>query len=219
MSRGVAIFDLDETITSRPTWTRFLVFVLKQRGMLAAGLPRLIAASAGWAASGAGREALKDLGFAVAASGLSREELTDYASAFIDRELEGGLRPGALRRIDRIKHEGKRFIIATASVHLYADILGARLGADDVVGTSIAWPEDRLAPVVDGPNCIGAAKLKKLKILLAEERDGLHIDAFSDNIADLEMLRWADHGVAVNPHRPLRRAAIEHGLPIEDWSR
>ena len=43
--------------------------------------------------------------------------------------------------------------------------------------------------------------------------------AYSDSITDLPMLEAVGHPVAVNPDRALRRAALERGWPVREFSR
>ncbi len=107
---------------------------------------------------------------------------------------------GTLPRGD-ILIEGKR--IAAVGVDLVAD------DAEVVDGTG------RIAL----PNCYGAVKAARLDSL-AEELGGIDIvTAYSDHISDLDILRRAARGVAVNPSPALRRAALAEGLEIADWGR
>jgi phosphoserine phosphatase len=95
---------------------------------------------------------------------------------------------------------------------------GARLGFDDVVCTRTAWEAGAIAGRLAGPNLLGEAKLVELKNALAldgEDRRGMF--AYSDHHADLPLLLFAKHGVAVDPTPALAAAAAVHGLRVERW--
>jgi phosphoserine phosphatase len=42
---------------------------------------------------------------------------------------------------------------------------------------------------------------------------------YSDHVSDAPTLEWADVGIAVHPHAPLRVLAAARGWAVEDWAR
>ena len=213
----LSIFDLDKTLTIRPTWTLFLLFVLRRRGRLLAGAPRLAGMMLRWLARRNGREALKNAGMKIVMSGMTPGELDRAAEDFVDRLIENGLRPGARATLSRVDREGRRTMIATASVDIYARILADRLGMDELICTRTIWPEGAAAPQIDGTNCLAAEKMRQVLAAYGPQRDAAHIEFYSDHYSDLELLLWVDCGVAVNPDARLTREAKKHGLTIADW--
>lgn len=213
----LTIYDLDKTLTIRPTWTLFLLFVLRRRGRLLAGAPRLAGMMLRWLTRDEGREALKNAGMKIVMSGMTPDELHAAAEAFVDRLVETGLRPGARRSVTLAKAEGQRMAVATASVDIYVPLIAARLGLDDIICTRTVWPEGASAPQIADANCLGAEKMRRVQSFYGAARPANDIEVYSDHYSDLELLLWADHGIAVNPDARLRRDAEKHNLTIADW--
>lgn len=208
--RASAIFDLDRTITRAPTWTRFLIFVNHKRPSFWFFLLRIMAHGAVHKLGLASRDSVKVVSLRTLTH-LSRDQLQQAAAAFIAREVQSGLRPGAVEAIKWHAARGDRLIMATASVDLVADELAKALGFDDVIATKLDWSAPS-APRLSGKNCYGLEKMRRI------EEFGISRSnfAYSDHVSDLPMLLASDLGVAVNPSSGLKQAAGKHGLIIAD---
>lgn len=211
---GTAIFDLDRTITRQPTWTRFLIFVNRRRLAFWLTLPILALHGLAYKLRLATRDSVKVRALKTL-TWLSRAQLDTAARAFIAREVETGLFPGAAAAIRWHAARGDHLVIATASVDLYADHLARALGMHQVIATRLDWttaagPPPRLS----GANCYGAEKLRRL----AEFSFAAPTYAYSDHISDLGMLLQADHAIAVNPSAGLKRAAKTHAITVADFT-
>ena len=147
-------------------------------------------------------------------------DLQPLVDSFAARQVAANIRPGALKAIARDKKEGRRLVLATASYRLYADAIAAKLGFDDVIGTSsIIGLDERVHAKIAGENCYGPAKLPMIADWI--EQSGLkgahgHVRFYSDHVSDQPAFEWADEPVAVNPHGKLRRLAEQRGWAIED---
>lgn len=219
MPRRCAIFDLDRTVTYRPTWLRFLLFANRGRPGFAAELAALGWKALLWQAGRASRDDVKEAGLACL-RWADRAELTRLGEAFARRECATGLRPGALRGIEQHRAAGDALVLMTAAPEITALPLARGLRFDHVICTPVCWtPEGRLTGRIALPNCYGPVKAARLDSL-AGELDGIEIvAAYSDHISDLGLLRRAGRGVAVNPSPALRRAALAEGFEIADWGR
>ncbi|MDT8327470.1 MAG: HAD-IB family hydrolase [Roseovarius sp.] len=213
---GTALFDLDRTITRAPTWTWFLIHVNRTNprfiGQFALILGRMIA----YKLRLVPRSSIKVAGLRTLA-GHSRAELQAKADVFVARILANGLRPGAEAAIRAHKARGDRLVLVSAAVDVVAEPLARALGFDDVICTRLTWPAAASGPVMDGANCYGDEKLRRIAEVQAERPFTHPIHAYSDHISDLDFLTAADHGFAVNPSSRLRRAAPIHGLEIVDF--
>jgi HAD superfamily hydrolase (TIGR01490 family) len=219
----LAIYDMDRTVTRRPTYTPFLLHCAVRRApwrlmfvpvvalsMVAYGL-RLI-----------DRAKLKEINHhLLLGRHIHPRQLKPLVDRFADRQAATNIRPGARTAIARDRAEGRRLVLATASYRLYADAVAERLGFDDVIGTgSVIGLDERVHAKIAGENCYGPAKLR----MIAEwvDKSGLkgrrgHVRFYSDHVSDQPAFEWADEPVAVNPHRKLRRLAEQRGWAIEDW--
>ncbi len=224
MARPMAIYDLDRTVTYRPTYTPFLLSTAWRlaplRVLLAPLLPFL------WFCHKLGvcsRDRLKVLMWAVVLGPADAAGIERAASAFARRTLNGNIRPGALAQIKRDRADGALLVLATSGHALYVDPIAARLGFDAVIATRLLPRTDRrVGPELDGANLYGKSKL----VALRRFRTGGRVEGacapltfYSDCTSDLPVFEWVDRAIAVNPSRRLARIASRRGWAIVDWER
>jgi len=220
----LAIYDMDRTLTRRPTYTPFLLHcALRRAPWRLAFLPAVLLSMLLYAARLIDRARLKEINHHLLLGGrIHPRELEPLVESFADKQVETNIRPGARRSIARDKKEGRRLVLATASYRLYADAIARRLGFDDVIGTgSVIGLDDRVHAKIAGDNCYGPAKLRMIAAWV--EKSGLtgthgHVRFYSDHVSDRPVFEWSDEPVAVNPHGKLRRLAEKQGWSVENWS-
>lgn len=214
---GTAIFDLDRTVTRAPTWTRFVIYANGARPAFLIRVPGLLARAIGYKLGLTTRDAIKTQALKTL-SWMDRATLQAKAEAFATRELATNLRPGARAAIARHLAQGDRLILATAAVDIIAEPLARALGFHEVLATELNWaPIKGPAPALLTANCYGIEKLRRIAQSHAAHPHTAPVYAYSDHVSDLEMLRQADHGIAVNPSSGLRRAAQTHAIEIVDF--
>ncbi len=219
----LAVYDMDKTVTRRPTYTAFLLHVASRRSPWRLLLmPLVLLALLAYAVRLIDRARLKEINQRLLIGRRApMAELRPLVESFADRQLGTNIRPGARAAIARDKAEGRRLVLATASYRLYADAIAERLGFDDVIGTgSVIGLDDRVHARIGGENCYGRAKMRMIAGWV--EASGLtgkhgHIRFYSDHVSDRPAFEWADEPVAVNPHGKLRRLAEDRGWAVEDW--
>jgi len=219
----LAVYDMDKTVTRRPTYTTFLLHVAMRRAPWRLLLLPLVALSLlAYAVRLIDRAKLKEINHhLLIGHRVPLSELRPLVDSFADRQVATNIRPGARAAIARDKAEGRRLVLATASYRLYADAIAERLGFDDVIGTgSVIGLDERVHAKIAGENCYGPAKLRMIADWV--DKSGLkgvhgHVRFYSDHVSDRPAFEWADEPVAVNPHGKLRRLAEQRGWAIEDW--
>lgn len=219
---GISIFDVDRTITRRPTYTLFLLFAARRlapwRLLL---VPVLIPVALAYALKLIDRRAMKQAMHWVALGGrLPREKAERMAEAFAEELVASGLLHKAQQRMASEAAEGRVVILATAAPELYIRPLARRLGIDHVAASKAVWRDDCLSHRIDGPNCYGKAKLDVILALLAQSgigRDGAHVRFFSDHASDVHVGDWADEVFAVNASPRMVELAGLRGWQVEDW--
>lgn len=220
----VAIYDLDRTVSWRPTYSLFLlrsaVLIAPWRLVFAPVVALLMIAHKLRLFS---RDRLKSLMWALMLGSPSTDVLQRAIDDFRDRTLAGNIRAGARRQIEADRARGARLILATAAHEIYARPIAAALGFEAVVATQIAIdPLGRVGPGFVGDNVYGNSKLAALEQFLtreAIERRHMSIRFYSDSSSDRPVFDWVDEPVAVNPSRKLTRLAAARGWPVEDWGR
>lgn len=214
MTIPVIIFDLDETLTDRSSFTGFLLFAARRthwmRPML---LPLWVFAMLGYKAGLYDRGRLKQFGLRLMLGRAGLARLGTLGPQFADRLIRH-VQPGARALWDAAGAAGYRRVIATAAIASYAGPLGTALGADAVVATRVAAD----GTLVEG-NCYGGRKLERVQEWLSAEglaRADIHVIAASDSFADAPLLNWADQALFVTRRAASAKRAEERGwLPAD----
>ena len=219
----LAIYDMDRTVTRRPTYTPFLLHCALRRGpWRLIFLPLVLLSMLAYLARLIDRGELKEINHVLLLGPrIHPRELKPLVDSFADQQVATNIRPGARKAIERDKAQGRRVVLATASYRLYADAIAERLGFDDVIGTgSFIGLDERVHARIAGENCYGPAKMRMIADWV--DKSGLkdvhgHVRFYSDHVSDQPVFEWADEPVAVNPHGRLRRLAETRGWAVEDW--
>jgi HAD superfamily hydrolase (TIGR01490 family) len=219
----LAVYDLDRTITRRPTYTLFLIHcAMRRQQWRLVFVPLVMLAMLAYAMGLFDRGRLKEICQALLIGRrVHARELRPLAESFADATVAGNVRPGARRAIARDREEGRRLVLATASYRLYAGAIAERLGFDDVIATgSVIGLDERVEARIKGRNCYGEEKMRMIADWV--QKSGLlgrhgHVRFYSDHASDEPAFNWSDEPVAVNPHDRLARMAAERGWAVEDW--
>ena len=220
----IAIYDLDRTVTFRPTYSLFLL----QSALRIAPARLLLAplASVAMLAHGLNlfsRDRLKTMMWALLLGRVEMNRLQAAIDDFVSRTLRSNIRPGAPAQIARDRDDGAMLVLATAAHELYAKPIAAALGFDAVVATTALVDTDgRVGPALAAANVYGFSKLAALCRFLQEssvDRRRISLSFYSDSSSDRPVFEWVDEPVAVNPSRKLARLASEKGWTIQNWGR
>lgn len=219
----LAIYDLDRTITRRPTYTLFLIHcALRRQQWRLALLPLVAIAMLSYLIGLIDRGKLKELCQSLLIGRrIHAAQLQPLAQSFADATVASNIRPGARLAIERDRGQGRRLVLATASYRLYASEIATRLGFDDVIATgSVIGLDERVHARIEGENAYGEAKMRMIAQWV--DKSGLtgkhgHVRFYSDHASDAPAFEWADEAVAVNPHAKLARLAAKRGWAVEDW--
>lgn len=219
----ISVFDLDRTLTQKPTYTALLVFMAwhqaRWRLLLA---PVVVAAMLAYVAKLVGRRRLKEIEHAlILGKAVPRASARMLAEKFADRLAADGFFADGKKRIAAERAEGRRVIMATAANAFYVEALARRLGIDEVVCTRSTWKDETLTPQIDGENCYGEAKREMVESYLEEQglaRADVHVRFFSDHVSDRPTFEWSDEPVAVNPSPKLKALALKRRWPVLHWT-
>jgi len=219
----LAIYDMDKTVTRRPTYTPFLVHAARTREPWRLLLLPIVGVTIllyGLRLIDRGR--LKELNHRLLVGRtLSPVEATQLAESFAVETLATNILPQAQARVQADKAAGYRMVLATASYDFYVRAIAARLGFDDVIGTLTRFnPAGDLLSQIDAQNCYGTAKLEMVQAWMTRQglaREDCHVRFYSDHVSDAPCLNWADEPFATNPHAPLAALAAQRGWDVLDW--
>lgn len=219
----LAIYDLDRTITSLPTWTPFLLFAARRLAPWRLTLIPLVAVAALCRAIGLiDRDRLKTVMHrCLLGPAVKPDRLDAIVQRFADRFVRDHIQPGAHRQIAADRADGRRIVIATAAHRFYAAAIADRLGIADLIATEAPRnAAGEILPGFDGANCYGAAKQRMIAQWLAErgiDRASAHIRFYSDHGSDAPTFAWGDEAVVINANVRLSALAQQEGWRSEDW--
>ena len=219
----LAIYDMDKTVTRRPTYTPFLIHASRTRNPLRLLLLPLVAVIILlYAARLIDRGRLKELSHTLLIGrALPPAEAAALAQSFARATLATNILAAAQARIAKDKDEGCRMVLATASYEFYAGAIGRALGFDDIIGTMTRTDTaGALLAQIAEQNCYGTAKLEMVEAWMTRQglgRGDCHIRFYSDHVSDAPCLNWADEAFATNAHAPLAALAAQRGWEVLDW--
>jgi HAD superfamily hydrolase (TIGR01490 family) len=224
MKVGLAIYDMDRTVTRRATYVPFLLHAARRlapwRLLL---LPLAGILTLAYALRLIDRALLKELNYTLLVGrGVAPERLAPVAESFAGEQLSTNVLPQARAAIEADRKAGRRLVLATASYELYAGAIARALGFDDVIATrTLTDARGRVVARIDGANCYGDAKRDMVEAWLEGQglaREAVHIRFYSDHHSDAPMHRLADEAVAANPDARLARLAEAEGWEVVRWT-
>lgn len=185
----IVAFDFDGTLTTRDSFTAFLKWrtpgprwALGGLRLIPAALAYLVHRDRGRIKAAAVREFLR---------GVTRERLEGDARRFAELHSRSLLRPDAVLAWKRWRGERVRLVIVTASPDLVVAPFARGLGADDLIGTPLAFDAlGRATGAFASPNCRGPEKVVRLEAAYGPD---LRVRAaYGDTSGDTEMLAIAE---------------------------
>jgi phosphatidylglycerophosphatase C len=214
--RGLAVFDLDGTITRHDTLMPYVLGFLRSHLARSPGLLRPVPMLVRFGLRRASRGDLKSALIRGTLGGSTRAELDAWTARFVPQLLEHGVWPDALACVARHRAQGDVLALMSASVELYVPAIARTLGFAEVLCTRLRWQDERLEGSLAGPNFRGAEKARALKELRGRH-PGLSVTAYGNAASDLGHLCVADRGVLVNGSWRTRQAAERLGLTCLRW--
>lgn len=205
-SRTVAAFDLDGTLSKRDTLLPFLrglcgnlallKAVVAVGGPLTAALVRNVNSRRG---------ELKDQLLTQLLEGMVADDVAVAGQRFAHRvAASNGLRPSMYQKWQLHRDAGHDVVVVSASLEIYVNPLAHILGGNAGLGTRLeVGPDGTLTGHIDGANCRGEEKVRRLDAWLAAtaadgaDPDDVDLFAYGDSSGDDALLRRADHPTKV----------------------
>lgn len=193
MSRQVAFFDFDGTLTRRDTFLPYLARLLGGPHLalrLLQTSPVLLGYLLGRVANDRAKETLLQ----ACITGWSMQTLREAGVEYARTGLPALLRKEGMQRLDWHREQGHTCVLVSASLDLYLDPWVAGQGLDGLICSRLETDEqDRVSGRLEGDNCHGETKVKLIRQWLSgREVDTVY--AYGDTRGDLPMLRMADLG-------------------------
>ena len=221
VTHAAAFFDLDKTVIAKSSTLAFgrpflQGGLINRRAALKTAYAQFV-----FSLAGADAEQMERLRAQISAMctgwdvatvhEIVRETLHDIVDPLVYAE--------AADLIEEHRAAGREIVIVSSSGAEVVEPIGAMLGADRVVATRMVIADGRYTGEIDY-HAYGENKAAAMR-RVAEENgyDLADCYAYSDSVTDLPMLSAVGHPTAVNPDRGLRKAALEHGWPVLQFTR
>jgi len=189
MSRPLALFDFDNTLTLCDTFVPFVLFAGGPLRFLRSGFLLAVRRLSGSVT----RTEAKELMLRGTISGVDVKTLEAIGAKYAGIVQQTVMNDRVLEELVRWRDRGARAIIVSASPELYLQFVTAKLHTE-LIATRLETREGRITGNLDGENCRGQEKLQRLRAVLTMGDYSL-VAAYGDSDGDTEMLE-----AATEPH-------------------
>jgi HAD superfamily hydrolase (TIGR01490 family) len=221
VTRAAAFFDLDKTVIAKSSTLAFgrPFFnggLINRRAVLKTAYAQLVFSLAG--ADAQQMERLRAQ-LTTMVTGWDAATVQDIVQETLHDIVDPLVYAEAADLIEEHRAAGREIVIVSSSGAEMVEPIGEMLGVDRVVATRMIVADGRYTGEIDF-YAYGENKAEAMRRVAAEGGyDLADCYAYSDSVTDLPMLSAVGHPTAVNPDRALRKAALENGWPVLQFTR
>jgi len=196
----LGIFDIDYTITRKESMTEFYKFMLRKKPKLVKYLPSIFAAALLYLSNKIELKKAKE-SFASFVEGIHEDEMQELVKEFYEKRLSKLFYKDAIDMIRKLKDEGCLIYLISASPEFYLKEFYNIPEVDMVIGTKYRMQDKYHTCSIEGENCKGEEKVKRLMEVLKEKN--LEVDfknsyMFSDSLSDLPLFNLVGNPYLIN---------------------
>ena len=205
---SLALFDFDGTITTKDTFSQFLIYLMSP--------PRLIFESmilgptyVAYLFNLISNNSAKGMALKRVLKGYSEEQLLSLGLDFYENRCRDLIRPKAINRIKWHKDRGDDVVLVSASVGFWLLPFANEYDLD-LICTRVKCEQGICLGQLDGLNCFGPEKVRRVE----EKYDFSKYEivyAYGDTRGDKEMLEAAKLGF----FKPFRGTGSD--IPMKSW--
>ncbi|MBN2544751.1 MAG: HAD-IB family hydrolase [Spirochaetes bacterium] len=188
----LAIYDIDYTLISVNSLLSFYFYIFKKFPVKIIYMPYLAFVTFLWVLRIIDTKKVKEL-WLYPLKDFTKDYLDKLSYDFIHSSIVPNIKPQAIQNINDHKAKGYKIFFASASFEFYINHLADYLRSDYCVGTRIIFDKDnKLSAKIDGKNCYGKEKIKRI-LEVINEKDILKEESvsYSDGNSDKAFLSLA----------------------------
>lgn len=196
----LAIFDIDFTLTSRETLLEFYKFMIRNRPKLLRKVPYSLYAGVLYILKRTDLKAAKSA-FLSLIDEIEETDLNLLIKDFYKNVISNILYKDSIEMIKKLKAEGYKIILISASSEFYLNEFYNIKEVDKVIGTIYEFGKDKKRGKIIGENCKGEEKVKRLMEYIKTEKvevDFTESYMFSDSMSDAPLFRLVGHPYLIN---------------------
>jgi len=200
MKQKLAIFDVDYTLTKRETLVEFYLFMMKKNPRFIKYLPKSILSSIFYVFKIHDATKTKNI-FIRFIDGIEEHEMKKIVKEFYEKRLSKILYKDAIDTIKKMKMQGYKIYLISASAEFYLSEFYNIKEVDKVIGTRFIKENGLHRNKMSGENCKGEEKVKRLKEVLKKENIEVDFEnsyMYSDSLSDLPLFDIVGHPYLIN---------------------
>lgn len=196
----LAIFDIDFTLTKKETSIELYKYMLRKDPKLIRHLPKHLITLLLYGIKFYDEKKSKEA-FLRFLDGVEEKEVQRIVKDFYREKLSTIIYEDAIKMIKKLKNEGYKIYLISASGEFYLNELYNIKEVDKIIGTRFKVENGVFKSLMEGANCKGEEKIKRLMEEL--KKDNVEVDfkssyMFSDSLADLPLLNLVGKGYLIN---------------------
>lgn len=202
----LAIFDVDYTLTKKETLMEFYKFMIKKKPSLIIHMPLSVGSAFLFAIKIFSAKKAKE-NFIRFIDGIDEKYMADLVKEFYEKKLSKIIYKDAIDTMEKLKKEGCMVYLISASAEFYLKELYNIDVVDKVIGTRFRINNGLHTRFMEGENCKGEEKVKRLMEVIKEENlavDFKNSYMFSDSLSDMPLFNLVGHPYLVNPRKKSR---------------
>lgn len=196
----LAIFDVDYTLTNKETLGEFFKFMLKKDPKLFIHIPGSLGAAFLYVVGIFSAQQAKEH-FLAFIDGIEEEKMQELVREFYEKSLVNIFYKDAIETMKRLKSEGCKIILISASAEFYLNELYKIKEIDKIIGTKFKVVNGKHTRIIEGYNCKGEVKVERLMEYIKEENmdvDFKNSYMFSDSLSDSPLFHLVGHPYLIN---------------------
>ena len=196
----IAIFDIDYTITRKETLMEFFKYLVSKDIKNIKFLPRALYSGLMYGVKIYDEKRVKEC-FLKFIENIDEAELAKLTKLFYDERISKILYKDAVDMIKKLKKEGYMVILISASPEFYVKEFYAIKEVDLIIGTKFTFEGGKFVRKMDGNNCKGEEKVRRLNEFLKEKNikvDFKNSYMFSDSLSDKPLLDLVGNPYLIN---------------------
>lgn len=210
--KKLAIFDIDYTITKKETLMELFKYVIKTDKKNIRFLPRAIFCGSMYMLKLYDERNVKEK-FLKFIDGIKEQDLAELVKNFYNHKLKTILYKDALNMIKKLKSEGYDIYLISASPEFYVNEFYNIKEVDKIIGTKFNFKNGIFMRKMEGENCKGEEKVKRLREVLKKEKIEVNFKEsymFSDSLSDKPLLDLVGKPYLINYKK-------NHHIEILKW--
>lgn len=196
----LAIFDVDYTITKKETLMQLYKYMVFKDFKNIRYMPRALFSGLMYGIKVYDEKRVKE-SFLKFIENKSEAELEVLTRDFYHDVLKNILYEDAINMMKKLKNEGYKVFLISASPEFYLNELYDIKEVDVIIGTKFFMEAGKFIRKMDGSNCKGEEKVRRLKEYLKKENievDYKNSYMFSDSLSDKPLLDLVGNAYLIN---------------------